>query len=198
MKFLALFLLFSTAAFAQSPDVAKYASRQILLVAPQPGTEGILPLLVSTDGQQRLEFVPTSQIKDFIAKGAQPIRLGDILSLLGASTETINKLQAENKKLQDENDRLWKVAMKDAPRPETVIVQQPSAAQAVPSEYQSAAQYQAEANARRQQALQMWMTMQNNRPQPYQLPMPINPSAGRLHTNCIANHVGNSIYTNCN
>lgn len=198
MKFLAVLLLLSTAAFAtaQNPDVAKYASRQILLVSPTLGTEGILPVLVPTDGQQRLEFIPTSQIKEVMAKGAQPIRLGDIISLLGASTETINKLQAENKKLQDENDRLWKIAMKDAPRPQTIVIQPPT--QTGPSPADIAAQQQAEANARRQQALQVLMMMQSNRPQPYQLPMPVNPNAGRMRTNCTSSRLGNSTYTNCN
>jgi hypothetical protein len=51
--------------------------------------------------------------------GGQPIHLGDVLAALGEATENINRLQAENEKL-------WKVAMKDAPaqQPPTVIVQQ--------------------------------------------------------------------------
>jgi hypothetical protein len=73
-----------------------------------------------TDGKQHLEFVPISQIKENLEKGGQPIRLGDVLAALEDANRTINQLQAENEKL-------WKVAMKDAPPqpPTTVIVQQP-------------------------------------------------------------------------
>jgi len=145
-------------------------------------------MMFLADGQQRLEFIPVHQIKESIDKGGRPVTLADIISILGAATEKVSQLQAEN-------DRLWKVAMKDAPKPNTVIVQQPN--QTEPSPFEIAPQQQAEASARRQQALQAWMMMQN-RNQPYQLPMPVNPNANRLHTNCIANAVGNSIYTNCN
>ena len=78
-----------------------------------------MPLVFTENGQQHLEFVPSSQIKEAIAnRGGQPIRFGDLLSALQEATETINRLQAEN-------DKLWKVAMKDAPnqQPPTVIVQ---------------------------------------------------------------------------
>jgi hypothetical protein len=125
---LAVILLFlsNLAAFAQSPEAMKYAPRTIMLVSTEKGTEGIVPML-SSDGQHRLEFVPTSQIKDSIEKGGQPIRLGDLLSVLTGASETINKLQAEDARLQAENDKLWKVAMKDAPQPQapqTFVVQQ--------------------------------------------------------------------------
>lgn len=189
MKLAAITLLLCCLpACAQNPDTTKYAPRQLLLVDPTPGTEAVLPMLVTVDGAQRLEFVPVHQIKESIDKGGRPVTLADILSILGAATEKVSQLQAEN-------DRLWKVAMKDAPKPETVIVQQPT--QTGPSPAEIASQQQVEANARRQQALQTWMMMQG-RNQPYQLPMPVNPNANRLHTNCIANAVGNSVYTNCN
>jgi hypothetical protein len=152
MKTAALLLLCCLPAYTQSPDAIKYAPRQLLLVDPTPGTEAVLPMLFITDGTQHLEFVPVHQVKESLDKGGRPVTLADILSVLGVATEKVNQLQAEN-------DRLWKVAMKDAPKSETVIVQQPL--QPVPSEAQIAAQRQAEANARRQQALQMWMTLQN-------------------------------------
>jgi hypothetical protein len=152
MKTAVLLLLCCLSAFAQSPDTIKYAPRQLLLVDPTPCTEAVLPMLVTTGGTQHLEFVPVHQIKEFLDKGGRPVTLSDILSILGVATEKVNQLQAEN-------DRLWKVAMKDAPKSETVIVQE--AAPSAPSQAQIAAQQQAEANARRQQILQMWMTLQN-------------------------------------
>jgi hypothetical protein len=172
-------LLLSSIAIAQSPEALKYAPRTIVLVSPELGAEGIVMMLLTTDGQQRLEFVPTSQIKDAQAKGGQPIRLGDVLSLLGGNTETINELKAENARLQAENDKLWKVAMKDAPRQQqpTVVVQQPVPQQPSP--------------------LERYMLLRSLLPQaqPYQLPMPVNPN--RQQTNCTTRTVGNTSYTDC-
>jgi hypothetical protein len=107
-----------------------------------------------TDGKQHLEFIPTHDIKASLEKGGHPVALADILTVLSEATEKINQLQAEN-------DRLWKIAMKDAPKSETVIVQQQVPTQTAPTQSQIAAQKQAEADARRQQALQMWMALQN-------------------------------------
>lgn len=115
-----------------------------------------MPMVFTENGQQHLEFIAASKIKESMEKGGKPIRLGDVLAALNAATEKINQLQAEN-------DKLWKLAMKDAPKSETVIVQQPASA---PSQAEIAAQQQADANARRQQAIQTWMLLQNmNRPQ---------------------------------
>jgi hypothetical protein len=149
MKNLILLLLCCLPAFSQNPDAIKYAPRQVLLVDPTPGTQAVLPMLFVTDGQQHLEFIPVNQIKESIDKGGRPVTFADILSILGAATEKVNQLQAEN-------DRLWKVAMKDAPKPDTVIVQQSG-----PSQADIAAQQQAEAYARKQQAIQMWLAFQN-------------------------------------
>jgi hypothetical protein len=190
MKTLILLLLFCLPAVAQNPDTAKYSQRQIFLVDPTSGSEAIAPLLVPLDGQQRLEFVPTSKLKEFLDKGAQPVRLADILSLLGSSAEKINQLQAEN-------DRLWKIAMKDSPKSESVIVQQTPLP--APTYEQFAAQRQADAIARRQQTLLTWMALQNsNKQQPYQLPAPVNPNFNRLQTNCTSYKVGDQVRTNCN
>jgi hypothetical protein len=181
--FLSICLLASPAVIAQSPDSLKYAPRTIMLVSTELGTEGIVPMVFSSDGQQRLEYVPTSQIKDSITKGGQPIRLGDLLSVLVGATETINKLQAENARLQAENDKLWKVAMKDAPPPQqpTVVVQQPP-------------------SAPQPSTLEKYLLLRSLLPtaQPYQLPAPVNPNANRLHTNCVTTRLGDTSTTNCN
>ena len=151
-----------------------------MLVNPEKGAEGVMPMVFATDGQRRLGFVPTSQIKDSMDKGGQPIRLGDVLSALSGATETINKLQAENVRLKAENDKLWKVAMKDAPQPPppTVVVQQ---APAQPS------------------PLERYMLLRSMLPtvQPYQLPQPINLNANRLQTNCVTTHLGDTSTTRC-
>jgi hypothetical protein len=134
-------------------------------------------MMFTVNGQQHLEFVLASQIKESMDKGGQPIRLGDVLSALGEATETINRLQAEN-------DKLWKVAMKDAPKqePPTVVVQQPAPAPQKPS------------------PLDRYMLLRSllTPTQPYQLPPPVNPNANRLKTNCTARTVGGTTYTDCN
>jgi hypothetical protein len=86
-------------AIAQSPDALKYAPRAIALVSGESGVENVMPLVLTTDGVQQLEFVPASRIKEFMDHGAQPIRMGDILAALSEATEKINRLQAENDKL---------------------------------------------------------------------------------------------------
>jgi hypothetical protein len=124
MKALLLFfcLVCCLPSYGQNPDALKYAPRPILLLSGDNGAEAVMPMVFTVNGQQHLEFVPSSQIKDSMEKGGQPIRLGDVLAALVDATKTINQLQAENEKL-------WKVAMKDAPQqpptPPTVIVQQP-------------------------------------------------------------------------
>lgn len=89
-----------------------------------------MPMVFVVNGQSHLEFIPGPQIKDSMAKGGQPIRLGDVLSALGEATQTINKLQAENAELRAENEKLWKVALKNNPQqvepPPTVVIQQPA------------------------------------------------------------------------
>ena len=161
---LVLLLLCCLPTVAQNPDAIKYSPRQVLLVDPTPGTEAVLPIMFLADGKQHLEFVPVHGIKEALEKGGHPIALADILSALGEATERINQLQAENEKL-------WKVAMKS----ESVVVETPPS---VPPQPDLAALQREEKNARRQQLLQTWVMMQGmNRSQPYQLPMPVNPSA---------------------
>lgn len=157
MKVLALLLLCCLPAVAQNTDAAKYASRPLVLAGV--GDE-IRPVVFTLDGQSHLEFVPDANVKAAILAGGKPVVFGDVLSLLNANIQAINKLQAENAQLKSENDKLWKVAMKDAPHPETVVIQQP--VQSGPSVEQIAAQEQADANMRRQQAIQNYMLMQNS------------------------------------
>ncbi|MHB1673001.1 MAG: hypothetical protein ACYCSP_02010 [Acidobacteriaceae bacterium] len=168
-----------------SADAAKYAPRALLLLSGQSGVEAVMPMVFTINGQTHLEFVSGSKIKESIDNGGQPIRLGDVLSALGEATQTINKLQAENAALQAENAKLWKVAMKDAPQqqPPTIVVQQPQ--QPIPQQPSRFEQY---------------MLLRSLLPasHPYQLPMPVNPNANRIRTNCTANTAGNTTYTNCN
>jgi regulator of replication initiation timing len=178
---LAALLIISANAFAQSPEALKYAPRPILLMSGNATEEGVMPMLLTTDGVQHLEFVPISRIKEFAEHGGLPIRLGDVLSALGEATQNISKLQEDNARLQAENERLWKVAMKDAPRPQapTVVVQQAPPAQPSP--------------------LEKYMLLRSLIPaaQPYQLPMPVNPNANRVKTTCTSNAIGNTTVTNC-
>jgi hypothetical protein len=169
-------LLFSNIAIAQSPDAVKYAPRPILLLSGENNVEAVMPMVFTTNGQQHLEFAPAPQIKESMEKGGQPIRLGDVLSALGEATEIINRLQAENEKL-------WKVAMKDAPKqePPTVVVQQPAPSPQKPSPFE------------RYMLLRSLLLPT----QSYQLPPPVNPNANRLKTNCTAQTVGNATYTDC-
>ena len=83
-------------AIAQNPEAVKYAPRAVLLLSGEKDVEAVMPMLITTDGQQHLEYVPGSKIKEFMDKGGQPIRSGDILAALGEATETITRLQAEN------------------------------------------------------------------------------------------------------
>lgn len=183
MKAFVLLLACCLSAVAQDADAIKYAPRQILLVDPTPGVDPVLPMIFTVDGQQQLKYVPASEIKAATEKGAQPITLGALLALLGQNAQQISQLKAEN-------ERLWKVAMKD--KPETVVVQQPSG----PTADQLAAQQQAQANANRQQMLLMLL----GRSMSYQPPAPITPYVipARQPVNCTSNRVGDSTFTNCN
>lgn len=181
MKALVLFvsLLTCVAVTAQSPEASKYAQHQILLVNPASGTEAVLPMVITVDGAQQLQFVPVSRTKEFLDHGAKPIVLADLLLALSQATEKINQLQAENEKL-------WKVAMKDDQKPQTVAAQQQPVQQ-----------------DNRLQRYLLLRSLLPSAPQPYQIPKPvqpvvINPNANRLQTNCIATRVGDSSFMNCN
>jgi hypothetical protein len=105
--------------------------------------------------------------------GGKPILFGDLLSVLKEATDKIDQLQTEN-------ERLWKVAMKDAPpQNPTVIVQEPPQQQPSP--------------------LERYLLFRSllAQPKPYQLPMPVNPNANRLQTNCTTRTAGDTSYTDC-
>jgi hypothetical protein len=167
---------------SQSPanPSLQYAPRAILLLSGEKDVEGVMPMVMTINGQSQLQFVPASRIKEFMDHGAQPIHLGDVLSALGEATETINRLTAEN-------ERLWKVAMKDAPpqQPTTVVVQQPA--------------------PQRPSALEKYLLLRSllpAQPQPYRpvqiQPYPvINPNANRLQTDCTSQNLAGTTYTNC-
>jgi hypothetical protein len=157
----------------------QYAPRAILLLSPEKDVEAVMPILMTINGQPQLQYVPVSRIKEFMDHGGLPIRLGDVLSALGEATQTISKLQADNVTLQAENDNLWKVAMKDAPRPQpqTVVVQQPQ-----PS------------------ALEKYMLLRALLPPPAPAYHPIQiqpPQNPRLQTNCTTTYSAGTAYTNC-
>lgn len=183
MKIMAVLLL-CLPLYAQNPDAVKYAPRAVLLLDATPGVESVMPMVFTENGQSHIEYIPASKIKESIDKGGKPIRLGDVVAALNEATQRINQLQAEN-------DKLWKVAMKS----EAVIVQ-PSG----PSQAEIAAQQQAQDQAfRRSLALQMLLGMrQTPHPQPYQLPVPVNPNANRLQTNCTTYRLGDITHTSCN
>lgn len=134
-------ILSALPALAQSPEAMKYAPRAILLLSGQSGVEGVMPMVFTVNGQSHIEWIAGSNIKESMDKGGQPIRLGDVLSALNDATQMIAKLQAQNAALQTENDKLWKVAMKDSPdiQPPTVVVQQPQ--QPIPQQPSRLEQY---------------------------------------------------------
>jgi hypothetical protein len=192
MKILLLLCVFCAVSLsAQSPEVAKYATRSLMLVDAAPGTEAVIPMVRTAPGlPPELQFVPVSQLKEYMARGAQPLTLADVVAALNEASQKIAQLQAEN-------DKLWKVAMKDSPKPPTVVVQQPPTQG--PSEAQLAAQRQAEASARRQQVLQTLLMMQNaNRVQPYRLPPPPVLTSPHMGTSCTSTRIGDTVQTNCN
>jgi len=154
-RYLLLILLCATPLCAQNPDAAKYSPRAVVLIDATPGVESVMPMVFIENGQSRIEYIPASKIKESIENGGKPIRLGDILALLGQQNQKIDQLQAENAKL-------WQAVTNGTPRTQTVFVQQaPPAPPPAPSQAEIAEREQEEANARRQQALQTWLTLQN-------------------------------------
>lgn len=157
-------------AMAQSPEASQYLTRPLLLLSGQKGVEAVMPMLFTVNGKQQITYVLGSKIKESIDNGGKPIRLGDVLNLLGEQSQSITKLQAENAALQAENEKLWKVVTKDHPQqqPPTVVVQQPPPPpQPSPAEIEAQREQQIEAEkaARRQQMIQAWIMLQNaNRP----------------------------------
>jgi|SRR6185437_6588462 len=117
-------------AYAQSAEALTYAPRPVALVGNE-GTENVVLMRVVINGNPTLQFVPASKVAETLKNGGLPIRYGDVLSVLGQAAQSIQNLQAQNAALRAENERLWKLAMKDNPRQvqppaPTVIVQQPA------------------------------------------------------------------------
>jgi len=153
-----LMLVASTSSLAQNSDAAKYSPRAIVLIDAIPGVESVMPMVFTENGQTRIEYIPASQIKDSIDKrGGKPIRLGDVLALLVQQTQKINQLQAENAKL-------WQAVTNGTPRTQTVVVQPTGPSPEELAEQRREADM-ADANARRQQMIQAWGIMQQNRSQ---------------------------------
>lgn len=115
-------------AFAQSAEAMKYAPRPVALVSNDQ-TEGVMLIMFTVNGLPHLEFIPASKIAQAVKDGGQPVRYGDVLSVLGQAAQTIQQLQAENAELKAENQKLWKVALKNNPQqlapPAPVVIQQP-------------------------------------------------------------------------
>lgn len=168
-----------------SVDAAKYNDDPIELVANDGSY--VVPLFPA-NGKAPVEFVSLLQLDEALKRGDKLLLYGDLVVFATAALkgqQTIDKLQAENAALHAENAKLWKVAMKDAPeqQPPTIVVQEPQ--QPIPQQ---------------PSRLEQYMLLRSLVPasRPYQLPMPVNPNANRIRTNCTANTVGNTTYTNCN
>jgi len=168
---------------AQTQQPPSYANYSIMLVSP---TVGAVVLMHNPTGQ--LEYVDVNNTKQAFAAGYVPARVSEIAELIGSLKEEIDRLTAENRNL----------------RTEQVKMQPPPQTNAFPAQAQIETQRRAEAEAqkaaRRQQLLQTWMMLQGmnrSQAQPYQLPMPMNPNANRLQTNCTTTHVGDTAYTDC-
>jgi hypothetical protein len=162
----------------------QYAPRAVLLLSGEKNVAAVMPMEFTTNGQQHLEFVPASQIKISMQKGGKPILLGDVLSALGDATQTINQLQAQVAALKAENEKLWKVAIKNNPSqpPPTIVVQQPPPQTHLPSPAEIEA---AQKEARRQRMLAAWMMLQNrSQPQNYNMHVTIS-DCTRLPALCV-------------
>jgi hypothetical protein len=155
-----------------------------MLVSPTLGG-GAVALMHNPKNE--LEFVDVNKIKDAFAAGYLPVRAVELGEFIATLKEDNARLTAENARLQGQ------------PVNQVVTSPAPPTPSRSDIEAQQRAQIEAQKAARRQQLIQSWMMLQNmNRPQPYPLPMPINPNANRLQTNCTANTIGTTTYTNCN
>jgi hypothetical protein len=162
-------------AAAQPQQPPSYANYSIMLVNPAGGA-----VVLMHNPKNELEYVDVAKTKDAFAAGYVPARVAEISELITLLDNEVIRLRAENARLQNAQQRTVIVAPAAPPQP-------------------SAAEIQAEQQAqRRQQLLQAWMVLQANRPQPYQLPMPVNPNANRLRTNCTTTTMGGVTTTNCN
>lgn len=165
-----------------SPQPAPtYPNYSIMLVNPAGGA-----VVLMHNPKNEIEYVDASKTGDAFKAGYVPVRVAEI-------AEIIASLHTENDHLAAENIRLRNL------REEQTSVTSPPPSRA-DVEAQQRAQAASDNAVRRQQLLQAFIMMQANRPQlqPYQLPMPVNPNAGRLRTDCTTQRTGNTSYTNCN
>ncbi len=169
---------------ASTSKQTSYANFAIMLVNPVPGG-GSVVLMHKPNNE--LEFVETNNTKQAMAAGYIPVRAAELGELITTMKDEIARLTAENTRLQGESAE----QVSDKPSPETLA--------ATERAIQMRTQAAAEQAAKRQQMIQTWLMLQSvNRTQPYQLPMPVNPNANRLHTNCTTTQVGNTLSTSCN
>lgn len=170
---------------ATTPQPPSYANYSLMLVNPVPGGGGVV---LMHDTKNQLELVPVNNVKQALDMGFVAVRAGELDELIGA-------LREENARLEEENAQL----RSQAPAPQVIAISPQGPSQAEIAERRRE-QMEAEKAARRQQLIQAWMGIQNmNRSaQPYQLPMPVNPNANRLRTNCTTTQLGNTSTTNCN
>ncbi len=166
----------------QPPNVDNYS---VMLVGPGAGA-GAFVLMHNRENV--LELVEVKKTSEALSAGYVPVRAIEIGELIGSLKEEITRLTAENQHLQGEQ-----AGQVSAPPPSAV----PSQAEL---EARRRAQVDAENAARRQQLIQSWLMLRsmNPPPQPYQLPLPVNPNANRIHTNCTSQRIGDTTTTNCN
>jgi hypothetical protein len=186
---LSAYLLFCTASFAQhatpaqTPQPPSYANYSIMLMSPVSGAGAVVLMHNAKNG---LEFVDATKIQAALTSGYVPVRAAEITESIGYLRAEIERLTAENARLQGQQPR-----QASAPGPSLLSPEEQDA--------RRRAQAASEQVTRRQQLIQAFLMMQNaNRPQPYQLPMPVNPNANRLQTNCTTSTIGNVATTNCN
>jgi len=168
---------------AQAQQPPSYANYSIMLVGPPGG----IAVVLMHNPKNELEFVEVNNTKQALSAGYVPVRAAELGEFISALKEENARLSAENTRLQTEPAK----QNVDKPSPETLAATD----MAIQRRAQDAAQQQ----AHRQQMIQTWLMLQNmNRPQPYQLPMPVNPNTNRLRTNCTSTQLGNTVNTNCN
>jgi hypothetical protein len=185
MKFASLWALlcFSIAANAQNADPVQtspppsYANYSLMLVSPANGNGVVL----MHNPKNELEFVDTSRTKEALSAGYVPVRAVEL-------AELIDTLRQENAELSAENTRLRNL---QAQQDTAVVSSAPP-----PADPQAIERSQRE--ARRQQLIQAWLMLQMNKPAPYQIPMPVNPNAGRLQTHCTTTNLAGTATTDCN
>jgi hypothetical protein len=186
---LSLFLLgFALPALAQTqpdaPQQPSYANFSIMLANPMAGGSAVVLMHNPKNG---IEFVPVDNIKTAMDGGYVAVRAAELGELISA-------LKEENARLTAENAQLKSGSVK---QPDPIVSSGPSAADVLAQANARVAAADAQKADRRQQLLQNWMMLQGiNRP--YQLPMPVNPNANRLKTNCTSTQLGNTTNTSCN